>query len=474
MTIEIITEKIPINSKPYQNIDNISLTTDSEELINGVIDTSGTTKKCWGLDLLFDLSTSIPYNIDGIYGWTLRSKLVIVASGHVYTIANLNSLPVEITGDAPLSGNKIIFAECMGSLFIASGGRIIYTNGTANTAYIADAAAPINCNYVVFIDQYLIATDEGSDDIYYSEVGDPLTWAYLNFITTESNLDTSVALDVLNRNICILGKKSLEIWYNDGVTPFVRRNDLMFSSGISAKYSLAQSKDGLFWLSDKKEVLFFNGSSVQTVTGPITNKIQELNIYSDAEGYINYVEGNYFYILHFPIESKTFVFDIANQYWFLRMGWDAATSYYSSYIGKCHIYFPDWKISIVSDSSVSKLYTATYNTFTDNGETIKLTKRTGHVGKSISKKKLCSSITLKVKRGAILNGNDEAFFTFRYRTDNKIWSQTRKFSLGKAGNLDFIFKIFASGIYYTRQYEICCSDNIDFKIIDMEESHTVL
>lgn len=76
-----------------------------------------------------------------------------------------------------------------------------------------DLATPTS---VTSVNGYTITTRDDSDVFQWSSLRDASAWDALDFATAESNPDTLVCARSVNKELILVGKKSIEFWYNSG------------------------------------------------------------------------------------------------------------------------------------------------------------------------------------------------------------------------------------------------------------------
>ena len=472
--------EIPFNSKPYQNVSGVSNTLAGERYVNGILvprDSGGFIgKRRPGLTLFKDIGSSAA--IDGVYWWAKRGILIVVSGGNVYKITDDSGTLVSLGGVSLQSGTRVIFAEASYSgvdyIFMCNGSQIAYTNGTAAPAFISDADAPTNCTFVSFIDQYLVANDTSNDKFYYSEVGNPFSWSNLDFATAESNFDKSTLLLIKNRNIIIFGESSIEFWYNDGVTPFSRRNDIFVNEGTFAAYSAVDTSRGIFFLNNNREVMLLSSTgSVQKVSTPFDATIQGLSETDDAFGDDYIVGGKGFYVLTFPTAEKTYVYDYINDYWAEWAYWSGSD--FARYLGNSYTYAAEWNLHIVGDYNDDKVYTWSFDSYQDNGTLMKWLRVTGNVDHgAIGQRKMNIRTTFRIKSGHSISGSAMPYYMYRRNADLRGWSNEHLIPAQRIGNAYPEAKLFRQGHYNMMQHELSCTDNIDIEVVQAMEEFEIL
>ena len=471
---------LPFNQKLYLDIDESSTSTAISRHVNGILtpkDGGGyVSKKRPGLLDFKDVGTD--RGIDGIFWWNEKSLLFIVSNGNIYKLSSTIESPVLMGGVKLKQGERVSFSLAshgvIDYLFLCNGGQIAYTDGDANVSFISDTNAPTNTTFIEFIDQYLIANDLVNDKFYYSSVGDPFTWSSLDFATAESNFDKTKTILVSNRSIKIFGENSIEFWYNDGATPFKRRNDIFVNQGTLSPYSVIKSDIGVFFFNGNREVMVLSETGgVSKVSTVIDRKLQSLSNVDDvyANNYI--VGGRGLYVITFPNEELTYVYDYKNDYWSEWDYWSTLSK--SRYLGNTYVYVPKWNLHLVGDYNSGKIYSTSFDYYDDAGTILKWTQQTGFIDHgSSSKKKMNIKITFRIKSGHKKTDNTDGFVMYRNNIDGNGWSDVVSIPIGKTGETMPLHSIYTQGHYYMMKHELSCSDTIDLELVDIFEEYEVL
>ncbi len=474
--------ELPLTTKPYQDVSAVANSVASEEYINGIMvprDNGGyILKRRPGLELFKDIGSSA--SIDGLYWWESKSLLIVVSGGDIYKITDSSGTLVDLGGVSLSTGVRVTFAEASSSgtdyLFMCNGGQIAYTDGTNTAAFLSDGDAPTNCTHVSFIDQYLVANDTNNDKFYYSAVGDPFSWSNLDFASAESSFDISKALMVKDRNIVIFGSASVEFWYNDGITPFTRRNDIFIDDGTLSAYSAADTPKGIFFLNNNREVKLITRSGQlveKAVSDPIKSQLQALTSTSDAYADHYTVGGKGFYVLSFPTDEVTWVYDYQNDYWAKWYYWE--DSDYARYLGNNYAYAAGFNFHLVGNYNDDKIYKVSFDYYDDAGTLMKWLRRSGFVDHGLTNvRKMNVKTTFRIKSGHTITDNAMPYYMYRRNNDYRGWSNEHLLPAQKLGNNYPLARAFRQGIYEIMQHEISCTDAIDVELISAFEEYEVL
>ena len=260
------TFNVPINSPPYQNVDGMVLDTLSEKLLDGYIDELGNTNKRPGLSSYIKLGSF--KTVDGGYWWDGTGVALFNSDGSIYKVSDSNGTVANITntGDKIESSGRATFAD-NGSYFVAAnGGKMVYSNGTADTAYITDVDAPTSVTHIAFLDQYLLANNVNTGKFHFCDFSSsPTTWSALDVFTAESLPDDLVALYVNQKNIILMGTESIEFWTNDGVSPFSRITGWTIQRGVMSKHCTVNINGLLYFFDDKRKLTVLDMNSHKTL-----------------------------------------------------------------------------------------------------------------------------------------------------------------------------------------------------------------
>lgn len=208
-------------------------------------------------------------------------------------------------------------------IFIADGTqRYIYDNTTSTLTGYTDYVATTVC----FLDGYFLFTIDSSDRIYYTNNYDGVTVTSTDFFTAEGAPDEALKVLASQRELFVFGEQTLEVYYNSGDADdtFQRFQGGFKEMGCAAKHSPALFDNGVAWLTknergDALVAVLGQGYTPQIISTPEVNyQLSTYTTVSDAFGYTYQDEGHEFYVLTFPTEKKTWVFDAASGEWHQR------------------------------------------------------------------------------------------------------------------------------------------------------------
>lgn len=467
--------KFPINTPPFQNVDAMALQELGEQLYDGYITKIGdhliTTKRP-GVSEQTALGNA--KRIDGVYWWESLGILICVSDGRTYKVTDSSGTVADLTGDLLETSGRPSFADNGTTLVIANGGRMVTTDGSANTAYIADGDAPTTVTHVAFLDQWLLANKTGTGTFYYADfVGAPTTWLSTSVFTAESNPDNISSLYVNKRTIIIGGTESTEFWFNDGITPFSRQQGTTMSRGVMAPNSTVIVNEVIYFLDDKRRLVKIEGQTPVTTGTSFDTTIQGFSTVSDCiADYITY-EGKNWVLFNFPTEDRTLFYDLDGDYWAEWSYWDSSANERKRFLGNCYAYARAWNQHLFGSFQVDKLLKMDSSVYEDDGNPIRFMKRTGwinHSFPSILKRSFMIVFSLKSGVGIGAGGNTEPKMKWKWRDNgDDTWGNYRQVGLKTSGSSNFRSEQVGLGSYYSRQHQIECGDAVPIVISDATE-----
>jgi hypothetical protein len=268
---------------------------------------------------------------------------------------------------------------------------------------IPDAAFP-GGGRVAFINGVFVVNKPNSGEFRYSDPYDGRVWNALNHYNAEGAPDGLLANIVSKNELWLIGKQTSEVWYmtGDAEDPFARVHGALNNIGTAAADSVATNGNTVFWLGSNAAgqgvVWAATGYNPERIsTHGVEYLISGLSRIDDAVGYCYQQEGHAFYVLNFLTGGKTLVYDQTTGLWHERAYFDATNGVFQSHPVTCH---SAWKgQNFVGGYRNGKIYTFDFDTYTDDGETIKRVRTTAH--QSAENKRITyNSLEIEAERGA--------------------------------------------------------------------------
>ena len=244
------------------------------------------------------------------------------------------------------------------------------------TKVLTSAAVPAKT--IAFISGYFMA-DMGDAKFGISALYDgSLPWAALAFSTADAYPDNLQCVINNHNEAWLIGEYSTEIWVPDGSSnplPFSRMTVIDY--GTVAPHSVAKGNNTIFWLVSERNgtsgeifgIGMANGYGVQIVTPQSINyHFSKYTKVMDAWGYCYTDRGHEFYVLTFPSENATWVYDATTNLCHERSRYTGDPYKINRHIGNAYAYA--WGKHFIGSFLDGKIYEMSEKYYSDNGDPI--------------------------------------------------------------------------------------------------------
>ena len=426
--------------------DDVSRTTTSTKATNVFLDEAGYLRQRGGLNIIETTGVSLPtQKVDGMFYWQSKNLVMIVIGGSLYEMNDSNV--ISLVGSGLETGTRASFAIARTStgveaLVVANGGDMyIYDpiNVTWNNVFTGDNDAPRNVKKIVFLDSYIIALPTNSNKFYFSDVGNPESWSALSFNEAEARADNIENIIVKGFYIYIFGEQTVEIYYNDGVTPFVRLDGGLIETGTIAPFSVSIVEDKIYFLDSNRRIATLEGSTYNIVSTGIDRFLQSLDLVTDAYSYPIIHAGRVFYAITFPSADRTawdgstqtgitFVLDVKNGQFFEWALWNSGSSEYGPFPIFSQAYAGRRRRQFLGRESLGQIFELDLDVYQDNGGTLRSVWESGHLDFGTFNKKRINKMRWRMTSGD--NSSVDTNIVFNYRVDGQSdYDATREQSL---------------------------------------------
>lgn len=470
----ITIDKIPL-PKLYKSVSEEALPdTHGGEVFNMQYNELGNMVKRPGL--LDWVDTGESARIDGLYWVDEWRNLLIVANGNIFKVTASDGTNSNVTSDTLQVGARVSFTDNDTYVSMANGGKIVQLQETGTTAFVTDGNAPTSVTHVDTLTRRLLALEADSQRFWFSDIGDPTAWTSISWGLAEQRADNLQALHVSGQTIMLFGKKTIEPWLNDGVSPFTPSMSEVTREGVFAPYSVALKKGIPIMLDEERKFSVPSGGGLQTISGAINGELRGLASVGDCIGTVMDFGNRSFYLGTLPTEDRTYAYNFETDTWAKWGAWSSNDVKYTEFKGRHYAYCKDWGFGVVGDASTGKVYKISNDYYDDAGTAIRAGFRTGWINRGVYNKKRCYEVKIRCKRAAGDTSGNEPVFQIRWRNEeNGPWNNWVQRSLGKMGEGNTLAATLRPmGNYRTRQYEMYCSENVPFEIIDIEEKYEIL
>lgn len=254
----------------------------------------------------------------------VNGRCFVIAGSALYEVYN-NGTYSSAIGTFPTTTGRVASTDNNHQLLLITGnkGYICDTTPVFPTLVeITDGNFPLYPRHAEVVDNYFIVTDE-SNKFYVSELDNGLVWpplAFASVVSTPGNIKRAI---FTHQQVIFIKEFSSQFWYNAGIpttsgSPFLPVSGSVFDFGTSAPWSVAGGNGAVFFLANTRTqdggspagIAMLIGGTPQIISPPAINyTISHFSTITDAFGYCYVMDGHSFYVLTFPTEDRTFVFD---------------------------------------------------------------------------------------------------------------------------------------------------------------------
>ena len=240
-------------------------------------------------------------------------------------------------------GGPVSLANSNIQVMIASGGQgYCYTLATnVLSAAVAQIAGVVQVGYT---DGYFVALIGVTAQMYLSGLLDGNTWSGAQTAIVSVFPDNVVSMLVDHREICLLGTKQSQCYYDSGNTfPYDVIPGGFAEQGSAATFGAIKADNTVLWIGQDER-----GNAVawraegytpkRISTHAIESAWQDYSTVADVEAYSCQLKGHTFVVWYFPTVSKTWAYDISTGLWAEWGFWDVSHGVYTAHRSRCHAF----------------------------------------------------------------------------------------------------------------------------------------
>ncbi len=409
----------------------------------------------------------------GIYTEPLTNRVFIVNGDQLneFQFTGLGYAFVNI-GTLNSSSSPVQFASNGFDLGIVSGNQLYMVKLATNAITLIPALSPV-C--ITFFDSYFVVS-EGGITFTNSAPFDGYTWPGDEYVA-EQVPDGIVNLVSDTRYLWIQGIQSTEIWGADGSAdgPLTPVSNAAMLIGTSSRDCTVAMDNTFFWLgrsaNGDRIAYRANGfSAVRVSNHAIEAEWSRYEVVSDAVAFTYQEMGHTFWVISFPYEDKTWVYDASTSMWHERGFFNTSTGQMESIRGRYGCFGLGFQL--VADKTDGRVYRMSMAYLDDAGEAIRRVRRTPHSW-SDNKRLFFSRLELYAQPGVglVAGQGDNPQVMLRYSDDGGYtWSGARTASLGPIGATRTRTIWRRLGKARDRVWEFSITDPVDVVFIDADVS----
>ena len=374
-------------------------------------------------------------------------------------------------GEIPGSGRAIMANDGINMFIVADLKVWKYTTGINLVTEVTNVNIT-GAKSVDFLNNQFIYTFDKFTTI--SDVGNGAEASGLNIVGEETLPDDLVRDYVYDEIIYRCGVRSIIGWYNSGVgsPPIEKLQGRMFTVGLAAINSIAETDEAFYWLGDDFAIYqAVAGSKNRISTDAISNEIQKYSKVDDAIGNTFTFEGQNFYSITFPSGNKTFVVNesLGADGWF-ELSSRVSNGLVSEVYQGTSIIDAYGKL-FVADVSNGNVYTLDANTYTNNNEPLQRVRVTQSANGGLlnARGKLVQMSALKLIMetgvGVIDGQGDNPRIMIEYSDDGgNTWNGGSWPRVGRLGEFTLQVEWFNLETFYDRIFRISSTDPVNYSI----------
>lgn len=299
----------------------------------------------------------------------LGAGLIIVVGTTAYSQAGANLGTVGGT-------DMVRWATSRGQLIAVGGGTAYLYTGTTFAPIVSAGLPPVSD--VAFLGGRFVYAAVGSDTFYYSEINDAANVKGLNFETAETLPDQTAGIAVLNDELVVFGKQSVQFFSTsiDPAAPYAPVLGRGFQRGCEARDTIRYADNALFWVGDNRVVYRSKQVPERVSSNSIEGKLRQCADISRCTAFAATFEGHEFYVLNIH-GVGSYAYDAsrvgaqAGGYGdsYARGEWGEWQSYgKAQFRARCSTVVAD--VTYVGDDTTNDVWVMTPGVYTDAGGTM--------------------------------------------------------------------------------------------------------
>ncbi len=253
---------------------------------------------------------------------TAGDRLFIVAGNAFCEVTNSGG--VRLIGTIGSSSGTLSMAVGLRQIVMVDGPRgYIYTLPGGPLQQISDPDFE-GAQAVVYVDGYFVFVRPDSQQFYISDIDAANSIDALNFASSEAYPDNLVTAIVTQRELWMMGERSVEVWTNvgDPAFPFARVSGAILEVGCVSPSGVAQIDNTVMWLGrDRNGTGMVYRAEGYRPARVSTHAVEEALRAADLSSAVCWTyqqDGQTFWCLNADGLSATWVYDISSGQWHER------------------------------------------------------------------------------------------------------------------------------------------------------------
>ena len=392
-----------------------------------------------------------------------KSTLYVVSGNSLYSINGSN---YDTIGSIPGVNRVEMFSNGAQLGIVADQDLYVYET---TLAMVTDAGYG-GASDATYLDLFGVFVRPNSADFFINSAAAPSfpdlnDFNALDYRTAEAQPGNIVAIESDHRELIILKEDNGEIWTNTDNADFTFQpvSNAFIELGCIAKNSLAKADNTVFWLANDMTVRRLDGyTPIRISTHAIENDITKMTTREDAFAFSHPFNGHLFYVLTFPTENKTFVYDITTRLWHEResdgVEWRAGHYLYTN------------NIHYIGDLNTGKLGKINGQVYEDFGEVHRVSVTSPSIskdGRQIFFARM--HVDFEMGRGVLSGQGSDPQAMLQWSDDGGVtWSSEHWRSMGRIGEYSRRSVWWRLGASRDRVFRLSFSEPTPFTLISAD------
>jgi hypothetical protein len=395
----------------------------------------------------------------------------IASGGYAYFVAGSRVYRMDAAyavvdcGGINTNAGRVSMATNGTEVIIVDGVKGWLVTGTVLTQ-ITDVDFPNGVTVAAYLNGYFIVFGDGSQKFYWCQTpGSGVAWNGLDFASAEASPDAIAGGVADHGQLWLIGTDSAEVFDNvpDADLPFQRSGSSTIEQGTVSPWTVQAFDNTVVWLSRAKDghAMFLRsqgGNPVRFSTHALETALAGYSTLADAFAYVFQMLGHSFYVVTFPTADATWVYDAASGEW-AEWSWrDPATNQDHRHRSGSHVFLADKHL--VGDWENGNVYSLEMDVFTDNGDPIRLLRRTQTLSAE-GARLFFAEIEIDMETGVATAACPDPKMMLRYSNDGgHTWSREKQASMGKVGEYGRRVRFGPTGSGRNRMWELSITDPV--------------
>lgn len=426
------------------------------------------------------------------YSGAVRGAHVMPGALSCYWVIGSQVVKMTIATQATASAYATFTLTTIGSIETTSGPVAMRDNGVANQLVIVDGKNMYVVNHTQGTMKQVTDSNVSNPSslmsidgtIYFNKGSSqqfnatPIYWNGTDafdgtaFALKDDAPDQLVAMIENTREAWLIGEATTEVWYAGatGVFPLSRLQGAMLQVGCSAPATVVRTGHGLMWLGNSERgggtsVVMTQGYDFKVISSyALSYALTQYKVISDAFAYVYTEEGHEFYVLTFPTQDVTWVFDLTTEEWHQRAYMDGYSVMHRDR-ANCLANFAGQRL--VGDYANGKIYRQARDIYVDGDAPLVAIRRTPYAWDEDDRNRLRHNrlqVEFTPGVGNPTGQGSDPLMMLRWRDENG-WSNEREIPIGKIGETRNRAIARKLGAARYRVYEVRISDPVKRDIV---------